>query len=83
MQANNFVLQVRLIDSGKIADQTIDNIYEYCGKNRKFFDLPPRCFECSLAQIQPSQIRYGGQWSIEAKTSFENQVLQRTVEIEV
>lgn len=84
MQVNNIILQVRLIDSGKIVDQIIDNIYEYCGKNREFFDLPPRCFECSLAQIQPSQIQYpSGQWPIEAKTLFENQMQQKTIEIEV
>lgn len=60
------------------------NIYEYCGKQRIFFDLPPRCFECSLAQLQPSQIRYpNGHWPIEAKTLFENETQQKIVEIEV
>lgn len=76
--------QVRLIDTGKIVDQIIANLYEYVGEQRKVFDLAPRCFECSLAQVQPSQIRYpNGHWPVEAKTLFESYTSQRIVEIEV
>lgn len=59
-------------------------IYEYCGMRRKCFDLPPRCFKCSLAEIQPSQIRnQNGHWPNEALALFERLTTQKLVEIEV
>lgn len=73
-----------MIDSGEMVDIVIENVYEYCGKQREFFDLPPRCFECGLAQLQPSQIRYpNGHWPSEAITLFKNVTHKNTVEIEV
>lgn len=76
--------QIRLIDTGKILDREIQCIYEYCGKQRKFFDLPPRCFKCSLAEVQPSQIRNpNGVWPNEAIALFEKLTSQKSIEIEV
>lgn len=47
-------------------------------------DLPPRCFECSLAQLQPSQIRYpNGEWPSEAVSLFKTKTESRLIEIEV
>lgn len=73
-----------MIDTGKIIDSNIECIYEYCGKQRAFFDLPPRCFECSLAQLQPSQVRYlNGFWPNEAIELFKQQTTTGPIEIEV
>lgn len=80
----NVHLQVRLIDTGKILDCNHQQIFKYCGKQRKFMDLPPRCFECGLAQVQPSQVRYpNGHWPNEAIELFKRNTDQRTVDIEV
>lgn len=47
-------------------------------------DLPPRCFECGLAQLQPSQIQYpNGFWPNEANELLKEKTDQITVEIEV
>ncbi|XP_055325146.1 probable ATP-dependent RNA helicase spindle-E isoform X2 [Sitodiplosis mosellana] len=81
---NAELCRVRLIDTGKVLECNTECIYRYCGRLRTFFDLPPRCFECRLAQMQPSQIRYpSGNWPIEAITLFRNKTEQRTIEIEV
>lgn len=76
--------KVRLVDTGKKLDCNTENVYEYCGKRNSFFDLPPRCFECALAEIQPSQIRYpNGIWSSEAIALFERETTKRIIELEV
>lgn len=73
-----------MVDSGKIIDKNLANVYEYCGEQRQFFDLPPRCFECSLAQIQPSLIRYpNGHWPIEATKLFVDETRHKNIEIQV
>lgn len=73
-----------MIDTGKIIECNTDCVYKYCGTNRKFVDLPPRCFECGLVQLQPSQIRYpNGIWPNEAITLFKTKTEDRMIEIEV
>lgn len=62
----------------------IDNMYRYISDIKKFVDLPPRCFECRLAEMQPSQINYPDEkWSLEAIEMFKGYVDQRIIEIEV
>lgn len=73
-----------LIDTGKILDCDIMNLFKYCGTAKKFVDLPARCFKCSLAQLQPSQIRYpNGFWPNEAVALFKRFSTQKLIEIEV
>lgn len=80
----NLIRQVRLIDTGKVLERDTECIYTYCGTNRKFIDLPPRCFECGLAKLQPSQIRYpNGHWPIEAIALFKRKIENTLIEIEV
>lgn len=76
--------QVQLIDSGRIHECQIDQLYHYCGTIKNVFDLPPRCFECRLAQLQPSQIRYPyGVWSSNAIELFKAKAINQPIEIEV
>lgn len=73
-----------MIDTGETHECTVENAYEYCGKQRKFIDLPPRCFKCSLAQLQPSQVRNpNGFWPPEANRIFKEKTAQMLIEIEV
>lgn len=75
---------VQLIDCGKILDCQFEQLYDYCGSLRKFIDLPPRCFECGLAQLQPSLVRYPNSiWSIDAINLFRDKFMNQLVEIEV
>lgn len=69
---------------GKILECNIQCVYKYCGAQRKFIDLPPRCFQCGLAQLQPSQIRYPtGHWPVEAIHLFKQKTEQKMIQIEV
>lgn len=76
--------QVCLIDTGKVVECKMNCVYKYCGDKREFIDLPARCFECNLAQLQPSQIRYPmGDWPAEAIELFKSKIDSKIVEIEV
>lgn len=49
-----------------------------------FMKLPPRCFECSLAELQPSTINYPiGVWPREAQKCFEEYVKDVEVEADI
>lgn len=76
--------KVKMIDFGKVIDCSENQFYEYCGTSRKFIDLPPRCFECGLAKVQPSQIRYpDGLWPNAAIDLLKFETNQRLIEIMV
>lgn len=47
-------------------------------------DLPPRCFECGLAQVQPSRIRYPNEhWPSDAVKLFKDLTNHKTIKIKV
>lgn len=75
--------KVEMIDFGEVIDCSEDQFFEYCGSSRKFIDLPPRCFECSLAEVQPSQLRYPDGWPNAANDLFKLETNQRLIEIVV
>lgn len=76
--------KVKLIDFGEVIDCSEKQFFEYCGSSRKFIDLPPRCFECGLAEVQPSQLRYpDGLWPNAANDLIKFETNQRLIEIVV
>lgn len=76
--------KVKLIDFGEVIDCSETQLFEYSGTSRKFIELPPRCFECSLAEVQPSQLRYvDGLWSNAANDLLKFETNQRLIEIVV
>lgn len=75
--------KVKLIDFGEVVDCSEDQLFEYYGSSRKFVDLPPRCFECGLAGVQPSQLRCSnGLWPNAANDLLKFESNQRLIEIE-
>lgn len=57
------VLQVILMDVGIECDVDFNDLRRFRGVSARFTDMPPRVFECRLAQLQPSEFhsRYGWQ----------------------
>lgn len=76
--------KVKLIDFGEVIDCFKTQLFEYCGSSRKFIELPSRCFECGLAEVQPSQLRYAdGLWPNAANDLLKFETNQRLIEIVV
>lgn len=60
------------------------NIKELGYQTKKLNDIPPRCFECTLSNIQPNQLKsVRGEWMEDAIQLFKECVLDTKVTAEV
>lgn len=77
---------VYLVDIGAVVPIKVQDIFyaNNATKRMEIFDTPPRVFECTLCDIQPSFIKCSkGKWIPEALELFERNVMQKICEIEV
>lgn len=67
---------VRLIDFGVEHECQLDDLRRYAGACTHYADVPPRAFECRLAELQPSQLTAErGQWTSDAIEAFRRLVM--------
>lgn len=60
------------------------NIKELGYETKKFNDIPPRCVECKLSNIQPNQMKcFSAEWMKDAIQIFKENVLDTKVTAEV
>lgn len=60
------------------------NIKELGYQTKKFNDVPPRCFECKLSNIQPNQMKcFSAEWMEDAVQLFKDHVNDTKVTAEV
>lgn len=77
--------EVLFIDFGFVQkDCTKDDLYTF----KRYFEaakMPPRCFECCLAEIQPSasNLSGGSKWDYQAVEQFKRTVLGKEVTAKV
>lgn len=63
------------IDFGYDSDVEFDKLRRFRGVSAQFTDIPPRVFECRLAEVQPSSLNSERcTWTIEANRFFEGLV---------
>lgn len=82
--ANIFKGSVRFLDSGHSQKVQMSDLYIF-KKDIEQANMPPRCFECRLAEIQPSTANISGgyTWSKRAIEKFQELVHGRHVKAEV
>lgn len=79
-----YIHQIRFLDYGFIRDDCKLETLRLVESDSEFMDLPPRCFECSLAQLQPSVLMSpSGTWDSDAVKWFRNVAANRHLSIEV
>lgn len=72
------------MDFGNTEKCKLSDVRRFRGVSVGFMAIPPRCFECSLAQVQPSIINApDGLWPIKANTLFRELTEGEKVEAEV
>lgn len=60
------------------------NIKELGYQTKKLNDVPPRCFECTLSNIQPNQLKsFRGEWLGESIQLFKHYVRNTKVTADV
>lgn len=63
------------IDFGYDHEVKFDKLRRFRGVSAQFADIPPRVFECRLAEVQPSSMNSErGVWTTDAKRFFEGLV---------
>lgn len=76
-------MQVKFIDYGFIKDIASSSIRCVPKDNFEFLDLPPKCFQCKLANIKPSTMTTDENWDGDAKILFKNMTDECELAIEV
>lgn len=84
------IFKVLLIDCGKIVECDLNSFYTCIGISvpdrqsllRDIFKQPPACYECKLAEIQPTIFHQCG-WAKNTINDFKQKVLNKEVEIEI
>lgn len=65
------LFHVRLIDFGVEHECRLAELLRYGGASAHYADVPPRSFECRLAELQPSQLTAErGMWTADAVEAF-------------
>lgn len=80
----NFKGTVCFIDSGRKQECHMNDLYIFTGQTEQI-TMPPRCFQCKLAEIQPSManISGGNMWDRKAIETFNSFVLDRELKATV
>lgn len=87
---NNFMFKVLLIDYGNIIECTVYSFFTGTAVTRaqrqditrSFFKLPPLCYECKLAEIQPTATQQYG-WNKKATEEFKELVSNKIIQLEL
>lgn len=75
---------MRFIDFGNTHKCVLKDLRRFRGVSSHFLTLPPYCYQCSLAFIQPSQVNApDGVWRAEAIKMFVDKTDGIELEIEV
>lgn len=88
-QDATWLYQVRLLDFGSVQECRFADLLRYGpvgSASAQYADVPPRAFECRLAEVQPSQLTAEkGLWTADAVQAFAGLVAvgQPTVELRV
>lgn len=76
--------KVRFIDFGNTKICRLDQLKRFRGVSSKYLSIPPYCFQCSLAFIQPSQVNMpNGVWTDDSKHIFSSKTDGIEIKIEV
>lgn len=68
---SEYLFHVRLIDFGYEQECKLGDLMRYGGASGQYADIPPRVFECRLAELQPSQLTAEkGMWTSDAIRAF-------------
>lgn len=79
----NFPFQIFLMDYGKTISCDFDKLYRF-DKEAEQLRMPPRCFECCLAEVQPSTINFSANdWQSEANALLHKAADEQDVIIDV
>ncbi|CAG9809123.1 unnamed protein product [Chironomus riparius] len=87
---NEIVFKVLLIDYGNIIDCTVYSFFTGIAVKidqrqdiiRSFFKLPPLCYECKLAEIQPTATQQYG-WSKKAIDGFKELINNKIIQLDL
>lgn len=72
------------VDIGIYAEVKFSDLRQFRGISAQFADIPPRIFECRLAELRPSSLLTNdNQWSAEALRYFEKETVNRSISAEV
>lgn len=71
LQYSDFRFQVRFSDFGNTRKCKLAELRRFRGISTNFLSLPPYCYQCSLAFVQPSQVNApDGVWRKETNQLF-------------
>lgn len=78
------VFLVNFIDFGHSQECSVEDLFVFT-KNDEAYKMPPRCFQCCLAEIKPSTVNQtcGYSWDTTAKEEFEEFAKGSTVDVKV
>lgn len=78
-------IEFHLIDLGLVtSDVELINVHNCPKSLRPQFEVPPRCFECSLMEVSPSFLHCpSGLWTQESIAFFKSLLLEKKVEIKI
>lgn len=81
-QASRHSYRVRIIDFGMFADVHLGDLRQLLGPAEQFADIPPRVFECRLAEVQPSSMASDkAVWTVEAVNAFGELIKGMTTDV--
>lgn len=76
--------KVIFIDFGNTELCTLDYLKQMRGVSAQYIEDPPYCYQCALAQVQPSQVNApDGIWTAKAKKLFDDKTDGKNVKIKV
>lgn len=80
--ANRHSYRVRIIDFGMFAEVHLGDLRQLLGVAAQFADIPPRVFECRLAELQPSSMASDKSvWTAESVTAFGELIKGMTTDV--
>lgn len=80
--ANRHSYRVRIMDFGMFAEVHLGDLRQLLGVASQFADIPPRVFECRLAEVQPSSLASDkGIWTPESVSAFGGLIKGMTTDV--
>lgn len=80
--ANRYSYRVRIMDFGMFAEVHFGDLRQLLGVAAKYVELPPRVFECRLAEVQPSSMASDkGVWTTESVSAFGELIKGMTTDV--
>lgn len=83
-KSEQWIFDVFYLDIGSSGSVEFSQLRCFRGVSIQFVDVPPRVFECSLAEIAPSSLSsINSQWTNDAKEFFIDETSNRNVTAEI